>query len=182
MKKSYIKKHIAYIIAFLFVSSCGFQPLYVEKTTTEKWYFGNEFDVSISQEMEKISVQVSDERFGQEIRNNLLDILSPKGSPSEPKYKLYVTLDNTEVVRQALRRDITATRERVRYFVVYKMTQDGEELFSNNSVAYVSYDILANPYSTTMAQKDSESNAAKIISDDIALRVGAYFHQEMGKK
>ena len=46
----------------------------------------------------------------------------------------------------------------------------------------MSYDILANPYSTTMAQKKTEENAAKIIANDIALRLGAYFHKEMYNK
>ena len=81
-----------------------------------------------------------------------------------------------------MRKDITATRERVRYAVQYRLEAGGKKLLSGNSVSFVSYDILANPYSTTMAQKKTEENAAKIIANDIALRLGAYFHKEMYNK
>ena len=86
------------------------------------------------------------------------------------------------VTQQALRRDITATSERVIYKVGYQLLQNSDVLVSGDSVAYVSYDILANPYSTTMAQKKTETDAAKIIADDIALRLGAYFHSQQSKK
>ena len=59
---------------------------------------------------------------------------------------------------------------------------NNEECLKGDSVAYVSYDIMANPYSTTMAQKKTEADAAKIIANDIALRLGAYFHSQMKEK
>ena len=37
-------------------------------------------------------------------------------------------------------------------------------MLKGDSIAYVSYDILANPYSTTMAQKKGDEDAAKIIA------------------
>ena len=62
------------------------------------------------------------------------------------------------------------------------MTEGDKRLFTGDCVAYVSYDILANPYSTTMAQKKGDENAAKIIANDIALRIGAYFHSTLTKR
>ncbi len=59
------------------------------------------------------------------------------------------------------------------------MVEGTEKVLSGDSIAYVSYDILANPYSTTMAQKKGDEDAAKIIANDIALRLGAYFHSTM---
>ncbi len=50
-----------------------------------------------------------------------------------------------------------------------------------DSIAYVSYDILANPYSTTFAKKKTQTDAAKIIANDITLRIGAYFHARFKK-
>lgn len=165
--------------ALVALCGCGFEPLYVEKKHDNMWYYGGDFDTSISQEMSQISVEPIADRFGQIMRNNLLDLLTPKGTPKSPKYRLFVNLAGKTVSDQALRSDITATRKMVQYRVSYYMTEDGKRLFTGDSVAYTSYDILANPYSTTIAQKKGEEDAAKIIANDIALRIGAYFHSTL---
>lgn len=51
----------------------------------------------------------------------------------------------------------------VRYKVGYYMTEGTEQVLKGDSIAYVSYDILANPYSTTMAQKKGDEDAAKSL-------------------
>ncbi len=170
-----MKKIIAVCLISL-IAACGFEPLYVQKKHNNLWYFGGEFDTSISDEMAQIKIQSIAERFGQQVRNDLLDMLTPLGQPRQPKYRLYVDVEDKEIMQQALRKDITATRERVRYRVNYRLVEGNTELVSGDSIAYVSYDILANPYSTTTARKKTEENAAKIIANDIALRIGAYFH------
>lgn len=170
-----MKKIIAVCLISL-IAACGFEPLYVQKKHNNLWYFGGEFDTSISDEMAQIKIQSIAERFGQQVRNDLLDMLTPLGQPRNPKYRLYVDVEDKEIMQQALRKDITATRERVRYRVNYRLVEGNTELVSGDSIAYVSYDILANPYSTTTARKKTEENAAKIIANDIALRIGAYFH------
>lgn len=170
-----MKKILAVCLISL-IAACGFEPLYVQKKHNNLWYFGGEFDTSITDEMAQIKVQTIAERFGQQVRNDLLDMLTPLGTPRNPKYRLYVDVENKEIMQQALRKDITATRERVRYKVNYRLIEGDTELVSGDSIAYVSYDILANPYSTTTARKKTEENAAKIVANDIALRIGAYFH------
>ncbi len=170
-----MKKIIAVCLISL-IAACGFEPLYVQKKHNNLWYFGGEFDTSISDEMAQIKIQSIAERFGQQVRNDLLDMLTPLGQPRNPKYRLYVDVADKEIMQQALRKDITATRERVRYQVNYRLIEGNTELVSGDSIAYVSYDILANPYSTTTARKKTEENAAKIVANDIALRIGAYFH------
>lgn len=165
----------------LCLSACGFKPLYVERTSDEKWYYKGEFDSSITEEMAKIKVEPIAERIGQLIRNDLIDNFTPKGVPSVPSYRLVADSVQKQVVQQALRNDITATRERVRYTIKYRLydAQTGKQLVQGNSLAYVGYDILGNPYSTTFAQKKVEKNAARMLSDDISLRIGAYFHSAL---
>lgn len=170
----FLKKNI--LLLSLILSSCGFQPLYVEKKHDNMWYYGGDFDTSISDEMSKISIEPISQRFGQMLRNDLIDLLTPKGSPKQPKYRLFVSLTSKRETDQALRSDITATRKMVVYKVGYYMTENGQQVMKGDSVAYTSYDILANPYSTTMARKKGDEDAANIIANDIALRIGAYFH------
>ena len=179
-----MRKVILWIFGVVFIlSGCGFEPLYVQRDKTGSWYFGGKTDVSIASEMANIKIEPIANRFGQMMRNMLLDSLTPKGAPKNPKYRLKVKLQSRSIVQQAMRRDITATNERVAYKVVYKLFgENNKYLLSGNSVAYVSYDIMDNPFSTTMAQKKTEADAAKIIAEDIALRIGAYFHAQQSKK
>ena len=177
-----MKKILALSLVLSLLTACGFEPLYAKKQNDNLWYFGGKFDTSITNEMEQISIEPIAERFGQQIRNQLLDLITPLGSPKKPKYRLYVIPEDKQITQQALRRDITATRERVRYAVNYRLVANDKTLISGNSISFVSYDILSNPYSTTMAQKKTEEDAAKIIANDIALRLGAYFHKEMYNK
>ena len=158
----FLTKYILVLLPALFLCGCGFQPLYVEKKHDNMWYYGGDFDTSISDEMAKISIEPIADRFGQVLRNNLLDLLTPKGSPKEPKYRLFASLASKRETDQALRSDITATRKMVVYKVSYYMTEDGRQVMKGDSVAYTSYDILANPYSTTIARKKA-TNMRRIL-------------------
>lgn len=179
-----MNKKVLWIFGFiLLMSGCGFEPLYVQRDKAGSWYFGGKTDVSITSEMASIKIEPIANRFGQMVRNMLLDSLTPKGAPQNPQYRLKVELKSRSIVQQAMRRDITATNERVAYKVVYELFgENNKKLLSGNSVAYVSYDIMDNPFSTTMAQKKTEADAAKIVAEDIALRIGAYFHAQKNKK
>lgn len=167
------------VIVPILLCACGFRPLYVQHDGDGAWYSGESYNSSIVSELAQIKVEPIEDRFGQIIRNELIDSLTPKGAPTEPRYRLYVMLAEKQIVQQALRDDITATRERVKYTVNYFLEENHERLLNGNSIAFVSYDIMANPYSTTSAQKKTERDAAKIIADDIALRLGAYFHSKI---
>lgn len=173
-------KQLKILAVVLMLCSCGFQPLYVQRNNSSGWYFNDSFDTSIIDEMAQIKVAAISERFGQELRNHLLDLLTPKGIPQKPKYRLVVEVVDRQVIQQAMRDDVTATNERIRYKVGYKLYQNSEELVTGDAIAFVSYDILSDPFSTTMSQKKAESDAAKIIADDIVLRLGAYFHTKTG--
>lgn len=178
------KKISVFCMLLLTIAGCGFEPLYVERKSDEKWYYKGEFDTSISDEIAQIKIEPIADRLGQLIRNDLLDNLTPKGIPSKPKYRLEVFNIKKSVTEQAMRDDITATREKVRYTVQYRLfnANDNKEVVSGNSIAYLGYDIMANPYSTTYAQKKIEKDAAKILANDISLRMGAYFHSSLTKR
>ncbi len=172
-------KKIAALISVLLIAACGFQPLYVQRSGGKAWYYSGDFDTSIADEMAQIKVATIADRFGQQLRNDLLDMLTPKGVPQNAKYRLKAVLADRIVTQQAMRDDVTATSERIEYRVFYQLFAGNEELVKGDSIAYVSYDILHDPYSTTMAQKKAETDAARIIANDIVLRIGAYFHSQI---
>lgn len=177
-----LKKNI--FVFVLMLAACGFEPLYVERHSDERWYYKGNFDASIANEMAQIKVEPAGERVGQLVRNELLDNLTPKGIPDRPKYRLNIEHIVKDTSKQAMRDDITATRERVEYKLNYILTDvsNGETLVRGDSLALLGYDIMANPYSTTFSQKKIEEDAAKIMADDVSLRIGAYFHAVLTKR
>ena len=161
-------------IVTLGIASCGFEPLYVEKTSGDGlWYYNNEFDTDIVYEMSQIKVEGATDRIGQLVKNELIDNLTPRGVPKHAKYFLKLEPVGSKRKEQALRDDITATRE---------WSKEKGSLISGKSWVFLSYDLLDNPYSTTMDKKKVEKDGAKILANDISLRVGAYFHSVKTKR
>lgn len=174
-------KKIGLLFLIIFLSACGFRPLYVQHSNGTNWFFDKNADTSVNAEMAQIKIVSVKDRFGQEMKNHLLDSLTPKGAPKQPKYRLILKVISRDVVQQAMRDDVTATNERITYRIGYTLFgYSSEELLKGESMAVVSYDILSDPFSTTMSQKKAETDAAKIITDDITLRLGAYFHTVYG--
>lgn len=166
------------------LQSCGFEPLYVEKTAGDDlWYYNNQFNADIVHEMAQIKVESVTDRIGQMVKNELIDDFNSKGAPKNAAYFLKLEPVGKSTTQQALRDDITATREKVRYSVNYSLwsKKDGQ-LVSGNTWVYLSYDLLDNPYSTTMDKKKVEKDGAKILANDISLRIAAYFHSKKTKR
>ena len=180
----YSWKKIVAVTALCSLSACGFEPLYVEKTGGEDlWYYNNEYNTDIVREMAQIKVETVTDRIGQLIKNELMDTFNPYGTPKCAKYFLKLQPVDKTVTQQALRDDITATREKVKYSVNYELwSKEKGKLISGNSWIFLSYDLLDNPYSTSMDKKKIEKDGAKIIANDISLRIGAYFHSTKTKR
>jgi len=158
------------VIATLCLASCGFTPLYSNAANS----YNNE-DVKL--ELAQIKVKHIADRFGQQIRNQLLDKLNPLGQPRNAEYVLEVVMEGKpQIIEQALRDDVTATRETMKIIMVYKLKHNDEIILEGDSIAFSSYNILSNPYSTTISKESAYKQAAKIIADDISLRLAAYFY------
>lgn len=173
------------IFCVVLLASCGFEPLYVERRGDSGWsYYQATFDTSITDEIAQIKVEQAPDRIGQLVRNELLDSFTPKGVPDKPKYRLQIEDISKKTTDQAMRDDITATRKRVEYKLTYALfdAKTGKKLVSGDTLALLGYDIMANPYSTTFSEKKLEKDAAKIMSNDISLRIAAYFHSVLTKR
>ena len=180
----YKLKKTAILLMLVSLGGCGFEPLYVEKTSgSDLWYYNNEYDTDIVREMAQIKIETVTDRIGQLIKNELMDTFNPYGTPKCAKYFLKLQPVKKETTEQALRDDITATREKVKYSVNYELwSEEKGRLIGGNSWVFLSYDLLDNPYSTTMDKKKIEKDGAKIIANDISLRIGAYFHSVKTKR
>ena len=59
-----IKSLITLCVLLANVSACGFEPLYVERKSDEKWYYKGEFDTSISEELADYFEKYFDALYG----------------------------------------------------------------------------------------------------------------------
>lgn len=154
----------AAVVLLLLGAGCGFRPMYAPVD-----------DRSVLQSFAGIDVAVIEDRIGQQLRNELLDLLTPRGRPPTPEYVLSV--ETSESTRKlAVRRTGLATRAELVVGARFTLTTaTGETLLSQQTSATSSYNLLDSDYATLIAARDAQARAVKLIAEDIRNRLGVYF-------
>ena len=158
------------IFVVLLLGACGFRSLY-----------GTDATGDAPGELATIKVNPIADRLGQQLRNNLLDLLNPRGRPANPRYFLTVRLDQS-TQRLAIEKDAFATRANLRLLANFSLHDpDSQEIVrSGKSLMVSSYNILASEFATLMAEKDAKARAAREIAHDIRTRLAAFFVRQGG--
>ena len=149
------------------ISGCGFRPLYGE--TAE----GNSV---ASEELQTVRINPLPDRAGQKFHNLLRNRLNPKGQPQTPRYVLSISLSETQETL-AIREDETATRANLTLNASFRLTAAGsdESLLRGLSSSTNSFNIVDSQFATYVAEEDARERALRELSDDIRLRLSAYF-------
>jgi len=148
------------------VAGCGFQPLYGPGTR----------NAEVTESLASVQVEPLRDRAGQQMHNFLRDRLNPHGQPVSPNYRLQVQL--TEKLRElGVRRDETATRANLRMDADFTLlSADGQTpLLTGRSSSTSSYDILTNPFATTVSEDTARERALREVADDIQTRLALFF-------
>lgn len=158
------------ILLLLAFAGCGFQPLYGSRDGTRA--------AAPTADMAAVSIGQIPDRLGQLLRNELLDRLNPTGEPSQPRWRLEVTLKEARSDTVILR-DSTAT--------FAKYTADARwVLLDSTSQAPVtrgrtrrttSFSIVSSEFATLEAERDAQRRAMTEIAEDIRLRLGLFFRR-----
>jgi len=153
-------------VAGLPLAACGFEPLYGPGIN----------NAEVSSELASVRVDPLRDRTGQQMHNFLRDRLNPRGQPVSPSYRLQVDLTET-LSELGVRRDETATRANLRMIADFVLLQaDGQsELLRGRSSSTTSYDILTNPFATTVSEDSARERALREVADDIQTRLALYF-------
>src|SRR5690606_38257871 len=116
------------------------------------------------------------DRVGQQMHNFLRDRLNPHGQPVSPSYRLRVELAETRT-NLGVRRDETATRANLRMDANFALLNYDSDtpLLTGRSSSTTSYDILRNPFATTVSEEDARDRALREVADDIETRLAVYF-------
>lgn len=173
------------IVAALLLGACGFLPLY-----------GNlgAGDIPAEGYLALIDIEQINDRIGQQLRNNLLSRLNPKGPADKPLYVLSIKVTES-ITSLGVKKSAVVTRGNLRVSANYSLTSlpgaaikadelegDGRSSLTSGTVLSTSsYDIPQAQYAVLAALKDARSRAVKEIADDIRTRLAVYFKQNADK-
>lgn len=150
----------------LALAACGFQPLYGERER------GAETLAALA----LVRIAPIPDRLGQVIRNHLLDIVTPRGRPSEPRYRLTVKLRKTKE-GLAFEQDESVTRFDVIVAADYRLAEiaGGDTIAKGTARSIASYNVVRSDFANIAAERDAELRLARELSDEIALRLSVAF-------
>lgn len=149
------------------LSACGFQPLY-----------GGVVGDIRRLELSQISVTPMQSRIGSNLRNALLDRLTPEGEPPYPQYRLDLKLtEQREGV--AIQDDASVTRFNYQLIAQYELFDlgIGEVIHKGTARSVAAYNVADSEFATLSAQRDATERAAQDLSNQIELRLALYFEQ-----
>lgn len=159
------------LFALLSLTACGFRPLY-SGAGTDDAVSGEK----LTRETASIFVDEIPERTGQLLHRALVNRLTPRGEPVNPRYRLSVVLSNKSLSEQGVRKDNLATRYVMSYTAHYALYSypAGEKLLNASAIGHSSYDVQQSPYATDVAERTAQERIMRILGDDIGLRVAAF--------
>ncbi|TWA95542.1 LPS-assembly lipoprotein [Azospirillum brasilense] len=155
--------------AVLATAACGFQPMY-----------GNLGANSIgTAELQQVEIGGIKDRYGQKLRNLLIDRFYADGRPAAPRYRLETVLTASEQ-KLSLQKDATATRAQLVVNAPYQLIDaaTGAILFQANARSYISYNVLEQQYGALATVENAYDRAILEISNEITTRVAA----QLGRK
>ncbi len=160
------------IAVLLITAACGFRPLYAPSANGD-----------VVKGLANIQIIPIKDRVGQNLHNQLLDLLNPTGRPARPDYVLRISLRESKE-RLAIRKSAFATRANLRISAKFTLSTvrkgaegTGNTVFSGKSVGISSYNILNNPFATVMAEKNARRLAVRGIAQDIRTRLAVFIAQ-----
>ena len=164
-------KNTALACFLLALSACGFQPLYAGKGE-QGVLAGDEMSGSLS----TVFINTIPGVYGQMLRSRLTDMMTPKGNPEKPLFRLAVSLPEPSVTELGIQMDNFATRLTLTYNATYELTTypAGKIIMSDIASATGSYNIIVSPYATEVAERALKKRLIDILGNDISMRIAVY--------
>ena len=161
------------LVAAVSLSACGFRPLYATGTTPD----------GMSSYFTQVFVEPIPGRQGVHLRNQMLDALTPGGTPSSAAYRLSIKLEDVKE-GLAIQENTQITRYNYSMTAKYELRDSvsGEVLDHGTARAIAAYNVVDSQFATQSAERDAQERAAREVGEDIRLRLGLYFENRFGQK
>ncbi len=154
-----------------------FQPLYGEKAAGGSGVGDKMSTVEVAPVFAPNGTRLS--RVSGEVRNELMYALTGGGAAGTPSYRLEIKLDSS--LRSVIV-DINTARTDVQNYgidAVYTLVEvgTGKKVVTGSTFSRVSYNIPGQEqrFAGDRGLRDAENRAAKVIADNIRLRLASYF-------
>lgn len=160
-------RYIILLCCFL-LASCGFSPLYMEKSDAQ------------SCQLASIYIHSIQNYGGFLLEKQLQSALNPSQMVQDKKYDLIVTIDKPLISEQNIQDDNFSSRERITLKAHYKLIdkQTKEILITSSAFAVGAYNIALEPYATYMAKEKIKENLIQILSDRISIHIISFMRQK----
>ena len=144
-------------------SGCGFTPMYAK---------GGADNSGINADLAAIRVLPIKDRMGQQLRNSLVQRLTPQGEPADYRYSLKIILSE-RASDMGYRRDSFATMGKLSMDASVILVGDGLSLLSVSATTEVSFDYLGPRYASVAMERDAEDRAITQLAENIRSQVAA---------
>ena len=163
---------LALTCSIILLNSCGFAPLYRHQSNS----------VGLFNHFAAIEIAPIESRLGQKLRNHLQDKLTPDGKPSEPLYKLIITIKKirNDVV---ILKDATSTFAKITLRARYKLKNlnKAQIVTSGTTVATTGFNITQSEYVNIQAENGAKSRLAEQISMKIEKLLALFLKSAINK-
>ena len=151
----------------LLAAGCTFRPLYRP---------GGNPAAAPEQQLSAIRIVPLTDRLGQLMHNALRNELNPGGQPSNPSYRLVLSLNET-IDEIAIRRDETASRSDIILVADFRLLREesDEQLLRASSRVTDSFDDLASAFATEAAQDAARERNVRRLAKQVRLQLASYF-------
>ncbi|KIL97839.1 hypothetical protein CCC_00900 [Paramagnetospirillum magnetotacticum MS-1] len=142
-------------------AGCGFRPMY---GTPSGAATGMDADLAA------IRIEPIKDRIGQQLRNAMLQRLSPRGEAADYTYRLEIKLTES-VSNLGFRKDTFATVANLSMSAQVLLGTNGASILADNVTTTVYFDHLGPRYASVAAERDAEERALNQLADDIRNRI-----------
>lgn len=156
---------LVFFCLFLSLVGCGFHPLYTP--------YNGRHNTSYP-----IKIGTIADRNGQVLRNSLVDLLTPEGTPPQPQYFLDVSLTET-ISSTGIKKDESTSRKQARLTakITLKDMKTNKVLYKHTASAINSFSVInQNYYSDLTAQQYAVGEAAQLLAENISLLITTYLN------
>jgi LPS-assembly lipoprotein len=154
--------------ALLALSGCGFKPLYRKNNDTD----------TVPQ-FAQIAIAQPEDRPSQQLRNHLLDILTPHGAPDRPRYILeYRITETVGSVFVTRSEEITRNNLQLSVACYLRNYEGGMVVFSMAATSQASYNVTQADYANLVSEKNARERALRDAAEQIRLRLGNFFDRQ----
>lgn len=173
-----MKKRFLLLCPVLFLSACGFEPLY----GTTRFAQPSAAQASTEAQLATIAINNIPDREGQILRNLLIDRFYQQGRVQNPAYTLEIEKLKQTNTDLDITKESDATRAQLRVETTMRLVDAGGQILLTRRVSSVgSYNILTSEFATRVSEDNTRKNLLEDLAARIELQISLYF-QGLGRE